>query len=220
MVHASSAAGELLQQGLITLWQLNMAVGRAFALSDENLVAIEINVTPADSNDFTDSHPGRVHQAEQQRVSHRRSCLEQSSDFNAAEDDNTTFTFFGCFKTERDVAVTHLVECHSHRRKMDAEVRSPMAGINEILQVVADVFPIKVLWSSAKPPQCRADGRTITFDRRRLVPSNLHLANDRGSSGPTRLENHTSKLDAMQNSNCNVFCLQKKGVSDDSSTTF
>ena len=71
-----------------------------------------------------------------------------------------------------------------------------MAGINEILQVVADVFPIKVLWSAAEPPQCRADGRTIIFDRRRLAPSNIHLANecavvifsppDRGSPGPTQ----------------------------------
>ena len=145
--------------------QLDVPVGFAFALPDEDLIPLLINVFPADGTEFTDSHPSTVHEPDHELVPKTVCGIEQSTDFFPTRDDDLAAFLPRCLEPERHVTKAHLVPSGANRGQLNAEIGWTMPGVTKVFEVATDVFTVEQMRRPSEPTQNRSTSPHVGFDR-------------------------------------------------------
>ena len=104
------------------LGKLNLAIGVSLALPDENLISVQIDVTPAKPGQFADSHSGSVHQSDHQCVTKRRGGLQDATDFVSADHDNLLPNATWRDQAKGDISETEFIPSVTDGDQLHADV--------------------------------------------------------------------------------------------------
>lgn len=167
---------QALQQRAKLLGKLNVSIGVAFSLPDEDLISVQVDVPPSKPAYFADADTGAIHQSEQQRIPQRRRTLQKASYFVAADHDQTLSFLTRSCQSERDVAIAEFVPRVSNGGELHGHVGRAVSTVVQVFQVVLDVFTIDQVRRSAEPSQDRSDGAAIIANGIAGVTTDLHFA--------------------------------------------
>ncbi len=79
---------------------------------------------------------------------------------------------------EGDIEKAHFVQDGADRGELDGRVRGAMAGIDQVLQVIFDVFPIELMRRAPEPAQQRDQGAEVGGSGFLSVTPDLEFASD------------------------------------------